>query len=616
MDTVETKKKKLSKASYLVMALVCLGLLVPLIVNWDNYDPQVPPTAASWLGSGVMLVACVVFYIINRRKGWLILPEARLLVGMLVVSAVLTCLSMPYSQSEPEMITHGTLLFIAITGAGWLLLRKFSAIVILPLMVVGMIEVGAYMFYRTMLNSTIVIEALECSKEEFLTYATPLNLTLIAVGIFLLALGLFGLFRIYGKIGSRGVLSSIVCLFCCLYILYPFVPNESASLSQLGLNGSFKRLSRTIKDVKKLSNETLNDLLALPSPADKPSSAPLLQGNEGCVIVLHVGESIRADRMGINGYERDTTPCLSRNPRAFSWKRCIASAGYTVECHSVMLTNGRRGKFQLTEENAHMRASCGSVLDLFKAQNFKVYSFLGALKRQSLRGDGVIRALTRACDERRYTDDDIMESVGQIKECLAKAGSSNLLILINNEGSHTPFYMYDQKNPPFTPSMHVLNPSPQYADDVCNAYDNTIHYNDQFVHRVLQLLEGRPYVYLYMSDHGEYLGDYDGTWGRSRLGMEPKFLHTTRAAAVGAFGICSPEYEALAPYFAQAAKCMKDSTKMTIGHEHLFHTLLGIVGIKSPYYDSTLDLCSGEAQPYTGPQPQDLPDFLLNEDKN
>ena len=233
-----------------------------------------------------------------------------------------------------------------------------------------------------------------------------------------------------------------------------------------------------------------------------------------------------------------------------------------------------------------------------------------------MRGDAVLRQLTKACEERFYTVDDVMESVEQIKTCLANAGGRNLFILINNEGSHTPFYMYDQANPPFTPSMHVLNPSAQYADDVCNAYDNTIHYNDLFVHRVLQLLEGRPYVYLYMSDHGEYLGDYGGTWGRSRLGVDKKMFHATRASAVGAFAVCSPEYEEMAPYFAQAARHMKDSTKMTIGHEHLFHTLLGIVGIKSPYYDSTLDLCSGEAQPYTGPQPQDLPDFLLNEDKN
>lgn len=42
---------------------------------------------------------------------------------------------------------------------------------------------------------------------------------------------------------------------------------------------------------------------------------------------------------------------------------------------------------------------------------------------------------------------------------------------------------------------------------------------------------------------------------------------------------------------------------MSIGQEHIFHTLLGIFGIQTPYYDEELDLSSDKAKPYTGPHP-------------
>jgi lipid A ethanolaminephosphotransferase len=171
--------------------------------------------------------------------------------------------------------------------------------------------------------------------------------------------------------------------------------------------------------------------------------------------------------------------------------------------------------------------------------------------------------------------------------------------------------MYNQKNPPFTPSLHVLEPDERYAKDVRNAYDNTVHYTDQFVYRVLQQLEGRPFVYVYVSDHGEYLGDYDGTWGRGRASSNRNFFFRSQGGAgVCAFAVASPEYEQLNPQFAQAVAQLKESRRMTIGHEHFFHTLLGLVGMKTPYYNAELDLCSPEAKPYSGPEPEDWPDYL------
>lgn len=42
---------------------------------------------------------------------------------------------------------------------------------------------------------------------------------------------------------------------------------------------------------------------------------------------------------------------------------------------------------------------------------------------------------------------------------------------------------------------------------------------------------------------------------------------------------------------------------MTIGQGHLFHTILGLFGIKTEYYRQSFDLASPHAKPYDGPKP-------------
>ena len=178
----------------------------------------------------------------------------------------------------------------------------------------------------------------------------------------------------------------------------------------------------------------------------------------------------------------------------------------------------------------------------------------------------------------------------------------NLVLFINNEGSHTPFGCYDLEHPPFTPTTpNFQNPAAQ-AEEVNNAYDNTVHYTDEFFRRVTALLKGRPFIYLYVSDHGEYLG-HDGRWGRAFLGEYPYLYHTTEGCKVGMFALYSPEFAALHPHFAQAVNQLRANSRKTVAHEHIFHTLLGLFDFTTPYYDGSLDLTAPAALPYTGSQP-------------
>lgn len=597
--------------SRIIMCLLAVALLLPLCANYSVYTPYRLPSAASWWGSLITLIASGAFIIFNRKKGWLTLPTPGKLAALLGMAFFLTLITCPFTYSESELFFHSAAAFVCVVVTFWLILRGFSFILLIPLMVIGMLEAGSYIQYKSMLNSMILMEALECSKEEFMVYITPRNVTLIIVGLAVIGVSSYMLNRLLRSIPKRALLGTVLCTGCIFYMMYPFVPNSCTTLSKVGINGAFKRTTQSYRDMKQAAKADAQLMAALPSPADKPSSLSTLQGNEGCIIVMHIGESVRADRVHFNGYQRNTTPYLSTVPNLISWKRCIAASGLTVTSLHVLLTNGRRAEGGIYGEPAdELRATCGSVLDLYKANGFDVHCFLGALNTQSIRGDRALRALTKAAKKRYFTGGDVMDSPEQIKQCLQNNNKQNLLLFINNEGSHLPFRMYNRDEPPFTPSAPILQPSSEHEESVRNAYDNTIHYTDSFIQRVLQALEGRPYVYLYVSDHGEYLGDYGGTWGRARVGAEKGFFHSTQAAAVAAFAICSPEFEALNPQFAQAVQQLKNSASMMIGHEHYFHTLLGLIGLQSPYYKPELDLCSPDAKPYSGPAPSDWPDYL------
>ncbi len=615
MDVSDNKASaKNTLGSRIVMLVIAAGLLLPLCFNWSQFAPYNLQGGASWIASSILLVLTLVFLWVNRRKQWLCLPESKHMFAFIGICVLLTLLTVPHIFTEPELFFQGFSLLVVFIVVLWFALRRYSLIISVPFLVIAMFETGAYYRYKTLFNSMVLAEAIECSKEELLAYATVTNIGLLVIGILVVTGILYALCRVMGAMSKRSIAGVMLALVVSVYILYPFVPISCTSFSQLGVIGTFQRTKRMFKDIKRASNAVTAHLDSLPSPADKPSTLTTLKGNEGCVIVFHIGESVRADRCGFNGYERNTTPNLSANPRLINWKRCVASTPTTVTCLSVLMTNARRDTEDISEGNQEMHATCGSVMDLFKANGFAVQSFFGALSRQSLRADKVLRMLTSATEARHYTNNDVMETVEQVKQCLQKTGNKNVFLFINNEGSHSPFYMYDQKNPPFTPALQVLYPSPRYEADVRNAYDNTVHYNDAFVHRVLQQLAGRPYVYVYVSDHGEYLGDYEGIWGRARATAERDFFFRTQGGAgVSAFAVASPEYEKLNPQFAQAVAAMKNSQRLTIGHEHFFHTLLGLVGMQTPYYNAELDLCSPEVKPYTGPEPEDWPEHLKND---
>lgn len=461
---------------------------------------------------------------------------------------------------------------------------------------IGMLE------YGSSINSLVLAETLEASQEEFFSYCTPGNALLALLSALVAAAVSCALHRILRPC-SRPALFRMGVLWVALALLAgTCVPPKHRTPQYFWPATEAVALVNALVEALSVNQETITQAESLPSPAWRPSSIRTLQGNESVVLVLHVGESIRADRMSINGYERDTTPWLRRQSRLVNWSNCISAACDTCQAELVILTNGRRA---ITDRDPATQPTTGSVLDLFAANGFSVYSFFGRRCAQQLKYDRVVRVLTRVSRKRFNAPGSPWTTVPQMQQVLVEHPRENLVFFVNNEGSHVPFEHFDRKNPPFAPAVDSFENPAARAEEVNNAYDSTIHYTDEFFRRVAEALSGRPWVYVYISDHGEYLG-HDGLWGRAGLGEDRVPYHRTTGSRVGAFVLWSPEFEALHPHVAEALQGLKRHANLRVGHEHLFHTLLGLFGVETPYYDPTLDLTSGQVQPYIGPGP-DLP---------
>ena len=567
-------------------------------VGSDGWD--LPPYLPLAMG-GMLLLLLVGSAWWTRRRGEPVELSRGVMLGMLLLSAAVNAgcnLAMLWDIGQTSV---SFFLFLAVACILWALLRRFSLLIWFPFFALEIAQIAGYYQYGTRVNSLVIAETLEASHDEVFAYLSPENMLIAAaslIGAGILCWLLTGVMR---RVQHRLTLVNTALFFALFSLLCAvYVKPSRRNVNFFWPCYESYLLCNAWGEAIFHNQATIRQVESLPSPTVLPSSLNTLSGGEGVVLVVHIGESVRADRMSVNGYERDTTPWLRSCPRLINFSDCISAACDTCQAQIAILTDARRDVY---EKDPALQPHTGSVLDLFAAHGFKVYSFFGKRNATHLKYDLVVRLLTR-CDEQRFhAPGSPWTSVPQMAELLRSVPSSqNIVLFINNEGSHTPFSHYDRLHTPFQPAGSTFGKPASHALEVNNAYDSTVHYTDEFVRRVTRLLRGRPWIYLYVSDHGEYLG-HDGIWGRGGLGESGRSYHSTTGCRVGMFILTSPELEALHPHFAESIRELKSHTDMRIGQEHIFHTLLGFFDLRTPWYNPALDLCSPSPQPYSGEHP-------------
>lgn len=224
---------------------------------------------------------------------------------------------------------------------------------------------------------------------------------------------------------------------------------------------------------------------------------------------LVVADSLRSERMGVYGYDRQTTPKLQRylaeHPDALV--RPGVSAGVATDVSLPYLLNPIRepGQDHLLREGQvnlfRFAREAGMRTHWISSQESRLLAHLGSryLDVSITREDHPLRFLRRQ-------DHALLDILDQ-----QRFGQRNFVVL-NLRTAHLPYaqnYVHQDG----------IRPWPdQGPQGQANAYDNSIHYLDGLLEEVIarfDRLEGERYLVI-TGDHGQRLGE-DGKWGHNDL---------------------------------------------------------------------------------------------------
>jgi lipid A ethanolaminephosphotransferase len=298
----------------------------------------------------------------------------------------------------------------------------------------------------------------------------------------------------------------------------------------------------------------------------------------GVVFVLVIGEAARAQNFSLYGYPRETNPLLKRDgvvaiPGAHS------CATYTTASLRCMLSHKGASAISANDEPLPSYLHRHGVEVIWRTNNFgeppmKVSRYESA--------EQIRKGCTQDCARLAY-DEVLLDGLGA--EIHAGSDRTKTLIVLHQAGSHGP--LYSKKYPPefekFKPACESVELQKCSSAELVSAYDNTIVYNDFFLHRLIQLLksdERRPVAMMYMSDHGESLGE-----GGLYLHGVPNAFAPDVQRAVPLLVWMSDEFVRRGGGVNSAARFGKP-----LSHDVVFHSVMGAMGLGSPVYARADDL--------------------------
>ncbi len=307
----------------------------------------------------------------------------------------------------------------------------------------------------------------------------------------------------------------------------------------------------------------------------QPLEGELSIQGERPLVVLIIGETLRADHLGLNGYSRNTTPYLSKE-QVISYPNIYSEATYTNESLPHILTRADsldKGRANIEPSFIHLfnRLDYQTIWLANQSPNNSYVYFMNECQKLVYANAG-----KTVYGFNKWLDPDLLPLLDNALEEHKALGQ---LIILHTIGSHWYYNTHcsDQRSlfKPITKSRVV---SSNTKEEMVNSYDNTILETDYFIKEVIQRLKDKNAMLIYLSDHGEALGE-DGRW-----------LHANDVEAAH-HPACllwfSDEYRALHPIRVAQAEANRNKTYRT---DFLFHTILEGANIEWSLRDNSLSL--------------------------
>lgn len=328
---------------------------------------------------------------------------------------------------------------------------------------------------------------------------------------------------------------------------WPWIDRNSTELGSLLMPWSY-----TVNTFRYYSAEKKRNAKEIPLPDAKISN----DSKDVCILII--GESARRDHFSLYGYERETNPYTVND--GVTALIADASATYTTAGVKAILDHAQTNRLHEILPNYLNRAG---VDVSWRTSNWgeppvhiEKYYKVKDLKERFADADD------------RY-DGILLEG---LKEDILASDKAKTLVVLHTNTSHGPTYYkkYPSEFEKFTPVCTTVEMSKADPQELMNAYDNGIIYTDWLIHSVIEILKEIPdrrTCMIYVSDHGESLGENN------------LYMHGVPMSM-------APKEQIEIPFIvwdSDAETTIKPLEK--VGHYHVFHSILNFLGIESPIYD-------------------------------
>jgi lipid A ethanolaminephosphotransferase len=310
------------------------------------------------------------------------------------------------------------------------------------------------------------------------------------------------------------------------------------------------------------------------------ASRSVRSGARPFLIVLVVGETARAASFSLGGYARETNPQLRGRDDILYFDdvwSCGTSTAVSLPC---MFSDLPQGEFDLGAAGRR-----DTVLDILQRSGVDVTW----IENQSgCKGVCEHIPTEHACPPggARHERDDA--DLLRVLDAKLPGVHADAMLVLHSIGSHGPAYYrrVPEEYARFQPTCATERIETCTSEQIVNAFDNTILYTDHVLAGLIDRLDaerGRiDAAFLYISDHGESLGEH---------GL---YLH-------GQPYLIAPDVQKRVPmllWFSPGARarleldveCLRGKLGEPYSHDYLSHTLLGLADVRTEAYRPEFDM--------------------------
>jgi len=290
------------------------------------------------------------------------------------------------------------------------------------------------------------------------------------------------------------------------------------------------------------------------------------------LVIMVVGETARANRFSINGYDRLTNPLLKQEDViSFShFSSCGTTTAISVPCMFSIYTHNNYNDDALYTENALDILNHADVGILWRDNNSGSKGVATRVPHENFSSPDINPECNTECRDTGM--------LAGLQGYIDSAETKDVLIVLHQMGNHGPEYYkrYPESFEKFTPVCKSSDLNTCTREEINNAYDNAILYTDYFLSQVIDLLKNNSSRFetamFYVSDHGESLGEYGLYLHGMPYVIAPQ--EQTHIPAILWFG----------DSFRVNTENILDNRDKHYSHDNIFHTLLTLFEIESDTY--------------------------------